>query len=264
MHRLSAKILLRDFEGKEIQNILLDFKYKFDEEKDDECTFTIKSPNENLPDDPRLQEGKLLTVSWGWFDGNFIANTRRIYIFDISVEYGEDGVVMTFICHEKFALSKMDSVANKNLNQLKSGVPILFSSTAMDAVNMSVENGSTQLEKLLKKPTEKELGLAKSTIEAGTTLVSYYNGNLSTFRGLRMYLDRLPGGPYVIDSRDDAVTVRTRDFTQDSLRTFHYKKGNVNGLLMFKPESKNRSKAGQSVPACGLYLVAVEYPYIKA
>ncbi len=28
-------------------------------------------------------------------------------------------------------------------------------------------------------------------------------------------------------------------------------------------ESKNRSKAGQSVPACGLYLVAVEYPYIK-
>ncbi|SOD15468.1 tRNA pseudouridine(38-40) synthase TruA [Pedobacter xixiisoli] len=27
--------------------------------------------------------------------------------------------------------------------------------------------------------------------------------------------------------------------------------------------SKNRSKAGQSVPACGLYLVAIEYPYIK-
>jgi len=26
-------------------------------------------------------------------------------------------------------------------------------------------------------------------------------------------------------------------------------------------ESKNRSKAGQSVPACGLYLVKVEYPY---
>ena len=28
-------------------------------------------------------------------------------------------------------------------------------------------------------------------------------------------------------------------------------------------ESKNRSNAGQSVPACGLYLVVVEYPYIK-
>ncbi|RZJ77060.1 MAG: tRNA pseudouridine(38-40) synthase TruA [Flavobacterium sp.] len=27
-------------------------------------------------------------------------------------------------------------------------------------------------------------------------------------------------------------------------------------------ESKNRSKAGQSVPACGLYLVAVEYPFV--
>jgi len=29
-------------------------------------------------------------------------------------------------------------------------------------------------------------------------------------------------------------------------------------------ESKNRSKAGQSVPACGLYLVKVDYPYLKA
>lgn len=28
-------------------------------------------------------------------------------------------------------------------------------------------------------------------------------------------------------------------------------------------ESKNRSEAGQSVPACGLYLVGVEYPYVR-
>ncbi|WP_199748282.1 MULTISPECIES: tRNA pseudouridine(38-40) synthase TruA [unclassified Pedobacter] len=36
-------------------------------------------------------------------------------------------------------------------------------------------------------------------------------------------------------------------------------------LAAFKAviESKNRSKAGQSVPACGLYLVKIEYPYIN-
>ncbi|MNY56276.1 tRNA pseudouridine synthase A [compost metagenome] len=28
-------------------------------------------------------------------------------------------------------------------------------------------------------------------------------------------------------------------------------------------ESKNRSSAGQSVPACGLYLVSVVYPFMK-
>jgi tRNA pseudouridine38-40 synthase len=28
-------------------------------------------------------------------------------------------------------------------------------------------------------------------------------------------------------------------------------------------ESKNRSKAGVSVPACGLYLTRVHYPYIN-
>jgi tRNA pseudouridine38-40 synthase len=36
-------------------------------------------------------------------------------------------------------------------------------------------------------------------------------------------------------------------------------------LIDFKDiiESKNRSKAGQSVPACGLYLVSVKYPYFN-
>ncbi|MCX2493914.1 tRNA pseudouridine(38-40) synthase TruA [Pedobacter sp. PF22-3] len=35
-------------------------------------------------------------------------------------------------------------------------------------------------------------------------------------------------------------------------------------LAAFKAiiESKNRSKAGQSVPACGLYLVKIDYPYL--
>ena len=41
-------------------------------------------------------------------------------------------------------------------------------------------------------------------------------------------------------------------------------KGEIEAEEMTKIiESKNRSKAGQSVPACGLYLVGVEYPYIK-
>jgi tRNA pseudouridine38-40 synthase len=36
-------------------------------------------------------------------------------------------------------------------------------------------------------------------------------------------------------------------------------------LVQFREiiESKNRSSAGQSVPACGLYLVSVVYPYVK-
>jgi tRNA pseudouridine38-40 synthase len=36
-------------------------------------------------------------------------------------------------------------------------------------------------------------------------------------------------------------------------------------LAAFKAviESKNRSMAGQSVPACGLYLVKIEYPYLR-
>lgn len=246
MNRISPTITIVDYKGNTLSHNIVSFKYKYAEEGDDVCTFTMKSDDVNLPDHPSLQESQKLTVAWGYFDNSPLTNSRVIYIFDIEYSYDEDGVTINFICHEKFALAKMDSVSNKTIKQLKRDTPIMFSSEAIKAVNLNIEKGNKDLERLLKPINVDKKGLITSTVEKDLTLVSYYNGNLSTFRGLRTYLDRLPGGPYVIDSRDNSVIIRTRDFAQTSLRTFSYGVNNINGLLKFKPESKNRSKAGGS------------------
>lgn len=70
----------------------------------------------------------------------------------------------------------------------------------------------------------------------------YFNATSSTYKTLRKYLDKLPGGPFVIDSRDDNVTIRTRNYNQDPVRVYTYK-GEDGELLSFTPESKNRQHA---------------------
>jgi len=64
-------------------------------------------------------------------------------------------------------------------------------------------------------------------------------------------------------------TIRADRFLRNMVRAIvgtlvRIGKNEIN-LEQFKEiiESKNRSNAGQSVPACGLYLVSVIYPFVK-
>lgn len=70
----------------------------------------------------------------------------------------------------------------------------------------------------------------------------YFLATASSYKTLRKYLDKLPGGPYVIDSRDDTVIIRTRNFNQDPVRVYTYKGGDGE-LLSFTPETKNRQNS---------------------
>lgn len=79
-------------------------------------------------------------------------------------------------------------------------------------------------------------------ISKGYPDMIYFNATSSTYKTLRKYLDKLPGGPFVIDSRDDSVTIRTRNYNQDPVREYAYK-GEDGELLSFTPESKNRQFA---------------------
>ncbi len=73
---------------------------------------------------------------------------------------------------------------------------------------------------------------------------------------------------FVEDGEGLVFTVKADRFLRNMVRAImgtlvKVGKGEIN-LEGFKAiiESKNRSNAGQSVPACGLYLVKVEYPYL--
>lgn len=238
---LSYFVSILDYQGNQIRDKIVSFKYKFDEAGDDICEITIESDKVDLPDNPAYAQGKRLKVKWGWLNGK-VAKQRTVWIWDTKDEYESDGnCKLHLICHDLFALAKMDSVANKNLTQVKRGVPIVFSTSVLGNLALDVDGGNTELADLLKESQINLHGVKGKDFGKGNTIVSYFNGNQSTFFGLRNYLDRLPGGPYVIDSRDDRVLIRTRNFQARAKFTYSYKQENGQ-LISFTPETKNRHK----------------------
>lgn len=259
------------------------FTYKYSEEDDDVAEITIQSGDVMLCDRPGVQEGEALTCTWGYLDGGPV-QTRKVYIFDTKAEYSEEGVVLNLTCHEKFVMTKMNVAAPKNPSTSKEKDPnkIIIQSDVLN--NIFINNKSTSNLGFFDKATNlnpRDKALIERSINDpafkndGTTLrptqetmydyedpqidarnirvtrntdslnVTFYNGNAPTYRSLREYLDKAPGGPYVIDSRDDEVTIRTRDMGQRPLFDYAYG-GEPGTLLTFSPETKNRSKASTS------------------
>lgn len=257
------------------------FSYKYSEEEDDIAEIRLHSSDVMLCDRPGVQEGERLTLTWGYLDGGPTIS-RSVYIYDTKAEYGDDGVILTLTCHEKFAMSKMNTAKPQNPSTSESSDPdrIIIESKILQNLFMDggdktfLKDVTTSLnprdKNLIERsindpaytndgknlyPTEttiydydsphieaRNVGVTRSSQSLNIT---FYNGNAPTYRSLRSYLDKSPGGPYVIDSRDDGVVIRTRDFLQSP--AFDYAYGGEPGhLLTFSPETKNRSKSSTS------------------
>lgn len=237
--KLSYFITIRDFQGNIIPDRPTSLHYKMSEDEDELCEIEIESADRYVADKAVYREGKQLTVVWGWINGT-VSNTRTVYIFDRDTEYHQDAKVqLKLICHERFAVGKMDAPANKNLTQLKDNAPIVFSSNVIKNVKLQIEKGNPELKALIQK-NNFNIGLTATPYGKNAQVVSTYNGSMSTYYTLRNLLDRLPGGPYVMDSRDDVLLIRTRDFKAASKKTFTWA-GGTGELKRFKPCTKNRS-----------------------
>lgn len=288
MIKIAPYIKITSEEGKTLQDRITKFDYLYSEEEDDVCELTVESDNPKLADDPAFQEGKSLTVTWGYLDYTPLQSTRKIYIFDTRTEYSEDGITLTLVCHEKFAISKMDTARNKTANGStdKNVTKVLFSTDVWENFNVdqlsdlvyrrlsasSQGKDSKYDPRLNKNSSSTEASFAKadnslnplnsdnnlqyvnpddplspklSYNPAEGMLVTLYNGSNSTYRTLKTWFDKQSGGPYVIDSRDDKVTIRLRNLFDDPVRSYVYK-GEDGELLSFTPESKNRSKSKTS------------------
>lgn len=237
--KTSYYIVVRDSQGNPLPDTITSLRYKFSEAEDELCEIEIESADRYLADNPAYKEGRHLTVYWGWINGTQ-SNKRKVYIFDRDTGYKQDARVnLKLICHERFAVGKMDTVANKNLTQLKDNSPIVFSSNVIKNVKLDIEKGNSELKSLINS-NNFNIGLTATPYGKDSKIVSTYNGNMSTYYTLRKILDRLPGGPYIMDSRDDVLLIRTRDFKSGSKKTFTWA-GGSGELKDFKPCTKNRS-----------------------
>lgn len=68
-------------------------------------------------------------------------------------------------------------------------------------------------------------------------------GNKSDKQFVTELANREPGGPYLVDTHEDMITLKKRNFNQIPYRSYEYG-GGQGDCLEFTPESKNRIKAG--------------------
>lgn len=242
---ISPCVKIWDSKGNLVHDQITYFKYKYSEEDDEVCEIKLESSDQYLADNKAFQEGKMLSVTWGYNNGE-MSPVRKVMIFDTKCEYG-DIINLTLTCHEKFVIAKMDVAKNKNSKQLKQGVPITLSPKVLENLNIELERGNPDLSKILESNniTVVNNNIQKKTFGDNSDGVSLYNGNTSTFQNLRQHLNKLPGGPYIIESRDDKVIIKTRDLVQASHRTWVYKGGDGT-VISFTPETQNRGKASSS------------------
>jgi phage protein D len=67
--------------------------------------------------------------------------------------------------------------------------------------------------------------------------------NKSDLQMLKQLGQREPDGPWVVETRDDSITIKKRSFSQTPYTTYTYRGGDGR-LLEFNPESKKRNKGG--------------------
>lgn len=71
--------------------------------------------------------------------------------------------------------------------------------------------------------------------------VNVPQGNRTDRQFLNQMANREPNGPYYVDTRDDDIIIKKRNFNQKPYKTFKYG-GNTGDLTSFTPETKNRQR----------------------
>ena len=258
------------------------FKYTYKEEGDDECTLTFNSANPYLADNPYLQEGQRLIVEWGYNSTQERVSRTVIIFDTVTSYGEEgiqltltchEKFTLTKINRSSTSVGETLKPTTRDTQTLVLGFDVL------NQVSIEVEKGNKELEGLLKSAgievknnkvavnsagwvdnktssalgyqSNQNVGLEHSS---GTQVNErakdikpsmeriYFSPNTSTYKLLVDVLKRLPGGPYIVESRDERVTIKSRDFSKAPTKSYTYR-GEDGELLSMQPQTKNRRKS---------------------
>ena len=232
-----------------------DFSYRHSEEKDDEATIVIETVDANLPDKPEYQEGAKLKVVWGYITG-ITSQQRTVFIKDIIPTFGNNGITITIKAYDKFSKAKQNTSKNihenKTISDLAKDIAdknnLIFRGVEGKDILVSETYGIRKPD-ILKTDGNFETALDNTSVPIETTFKIYDvlpQGNKSDFRLLQDLCDREPGGPYVVEGRDENLIVKKRNLRQSPIKLYTYGGGNFE-LISFTPEIKNRAKKSEAV-----------------
>lgn len=262
-----AAVLVRVFNstGDLVIDGVTRFSYVFSERVDDASFITIETDNKDLVDHTDLQETKQLQLVWGYM-GDTIFQKRIVYIWDIKVDYNEQNIRIELECYCKAAFMRLNS--SKDLYQVADVDELAQQMSKAYGLDYSTENVKPEEEKKPidyyenqqlggKTPNVTDLKAAitlmardKTSYIINIPLKKHDDGIAQANRSDRKTLDETvamePVDNLFVDSRDDMLILKRRDFKQKPYKVFTWR-GEPGNVLSFTPAAKNADNHKEAI-----------------
>lgn len=267
----------------ELTNFVKKFRYVYAEEEDDVCELELEFSDVAIADSSFLKANAELKVIWGYIGTNrknerkvYVQDPKSTYgkTIIISLLCTEKAVSLKSDAnqdiHENVTLPEIASaMADKHGLQALVQIPKStnksnklsdFKLESSKITLFDVKSPETQAWLKQFKETESKRGNIFGVDNAAPVKnisnlrtsptefsLNYYDAIPQANRSSKQLLTQLglkeKGGPTIIDTRDDQIIIRKRNFSQDPIKSFEYKKGDGE-VLSFVPEFKSRLKNG--------------------
>lgn len=237
----------------EIVEKITSFSYKHSEDADEECEIVIESDKVTLPDREEFKEGAKLYVVWGYING--IESVKRVvFVRDIKAKFDKKGIKVTLMCYDKFASTKQNSKQkiHKDTN-MEDLAKEIAEENGLEFSGVEFLDGSDihglREPAYLKPDGDHEMAVDNTSFPVRVDFRKYDvlpQGNKSDNELLQEVADREPGGPYIVEGRDESLRIKKRNLNQKPIKSYTYGGGNFE-LIEFVPETKNRKRKSANV-----------------
>lgn len=244
-----------------VGELVTQFTYEYNEEKDDKCDITITCDNQDLVDLIPFQPQQYLLVQWGLKYPNgeaVLSPVRKVMVRDTRLRLSPNGVIITIKCTDGLSILKSSSL-KKNpednfvdwitgaltgnykfrcfLPESKEVKPTPppkwtigpnFQGTIWGGVYYNVPQ---QTAEGLKEVTPDKLIKRRTFMQIGKT----------PYTALKDATKTLPNGPYHLDGRDDSITIHPTNFNQSPIATFTWK-GETGEMISLDINTRKKAK----------------------
>lgn len=215
--------------GRDVQR----FIYEFNEEGDDSCKITIGIRDPEVLNHPALRPDVLIYVRWGYpnIQGG-MSRKRLLAIRDTDTQYTTEGIRHQLICSDQVAYLK----TMQHNEATREG----FASWLSSIGKAKIANFQFLLRfpKFNRKIVTIDSGTDPSSLNELTSYISTARDNTavsgirpvvpagqSVYRVIKSEVEALPDGPYVLDGRDNKLTIRPRGFDRKTIRSYKIASG---------------------------------------
>ena len=242
----SIYVKLLDLEGEVITDRVSRFRYVYAEDENDYLKLDVQVDDPDFVTNEKIAQYQEVEVVWGYTPFPF--TKRRVVIQSVVPNFTPNGIILTITGTDKLAL----------LKQIQDDA-MYEDSTLQDIVEDKAAKLGLEVKTLY--PTAKrefdDDGRIRVAARDRTATFQQVVIPVMVQAGMsdRQLIDKaasLSGDDMVVEGRDNTVTVKKRDYNQNPIAIFEYKKGRGNLLnLEIKPETEKSSSRQNQVVSTG-------------